>query len=68
MMIKSRVTARIVHDKKRNTMAVQLGVMMPHFGTLFSCEQWCNARGIKIANIGEVNRLKYNNMPVQEMF
>jgi hypothetical protein len=68
MLLKVRQTARIVFDKKRNTMTVQIGVTIPHFGSLYSCEEWCDGRGIKITNIGEVNRLKYNNMPVQEMF
>jgi len=60
--------ARIVYDGMRDTFAVRIGVAFVHFGSLFSCEQWCRERGIPVKNQQEINRIKYHNMPVQEMF
>lgn len=62
-----REQALIVHDERRDTWAVKVGNTMPHFGGLFSCEQWCRDRNIPVRNQDEVNRVKYGNMPVQEM-
>jgi len=68
MIVKEKLRARVVYDTKRQMFAVHLGVTVPHYGTLFSCEQWCEDRAIPITNRGELNRIKYSNMPKEKMF
>ena len=68
MRLKARDLARIVFDYKRNTFAVMIGVTMPHFGTVNSCEGWCTDKQVTIANQAEVDRMKGNNPPTMEIF
>lgn len=65
-LIEERAT--IAYDEARDCFAVHIGITRPHFGGLFSCEQWCRDRSIPVKNQDEINRIKYHNMPVQEMF
>ena len=60
--------AVIAYCEARDCFTVAVGMTRPHYGSLFSCEQWCRDRGIPVRNQDELNRIKYGNMPIHEMF
>lgn len=64
MKIKEQCVIR--YDEQRQCFRVDVGIAAVHFGTLFSCEEWARLKDMPIRNRGEINRIKYNNMPVWE--
>lgn len=70
MQLKSQAIkekARITYSYERNEYVVMIGVTMPKSGTLNSCVGWCRDKGIPIRNQDQINRIKYSNMPEQEV-
>ena len=59
---------KIWYDQSRDCFRVDIGIHIVHFGTLFSCEEWARRNAMPVANQAEINRVKYNNMPVNEMY
>lgn len=58
----------IWYDERRDCFRVNIGVSIVHYGTLFSCEDWARQNNMPVSNQAEINRIKYNNMPVSEMY
>ena len=69
MQTKKQIQNRCVirYDNQRQCFRVDVGIVVVHFGTLFSCEEWARINKIPVRNQEEINRIKYSNMPVQEM-
>lgn len=65
MRIKDHCVIR--YDEVRQCWVVCIGIHMVHFGTLFSCEEWARLNTMPVRNQDELNRVKYRNMPAQEM-
>lgn len=66
MVVKESCAIR--YDEQRQTWRVDVGISIPHFGTLFSCEEWARRNDMPVSNQAEINRIKYSGMPVQEGF
>lgn len=64
--MKIKESARVVYNPTNDCWEVHYGVTIPYRGTLGGCEMWCDMNKVSINNKGDINRLKYNNMPVWE--
>lgn len=60
-------TQAVIKPAKDGGFEVHIGVTIPKRGTLLGCQTWCHDNGVPIRNQEEVNRIKYGNMPIQEM-
>ncbi|QDP51636.1 MAG: hypothetical protein Tp1100MES1331091_4 [Prokaryotic dsDNA virus sp.] len=66
--MKVKESCAIRYDDQRQCWRVDVGNGIVHFGTLFSCEEWARQHKLPVSNQGEINRIKYNGMPIQEGF
>lgn len=56
-------------NEREQQWEVHVGVVIFYASKdLLACKRWCNDRNIPIRNQGEVNRILYENMPIQEMW
>jgi len=62
-----KTRARVSYDYRNNRYTVNIGVTVPHSGTLRSCIQWCQDNGIPIRNSEQVQRLMDGAEPSQEV-
>ena len=46
---------------------VMQGTFQMYRGTLIRCINYCHVNDMPVANQDEINRIKYGNMPVEEM-
>lgn len=66
MLLKVHERAVIRWCEHRQCFCVHIGITIPFYGTINECELWCNQRHIGIRNQLDVDRIKYQNMPVWE--
>lgn len=64
--MKIKNTCVIRYDEQRGCFRVDIGIAIVHFGSVFSCEEWARINQVPVRNQGDINRIKYNNMPVWE--
>lgn len=61
--------AVIRYNKTTNMWEVHIGIAIYFWHpSLTRCKLWCDEGNTPIRNRGEVNRVLYENMPIQEMW
>lgn len=63
-----KMQARITWSERDKCYYAMVGHIIACRGSLSKCEMYCQTAGYPIRNKDEVNRIKYQNMPVSEMF
>lgn len=66
--MKIRESARLLYNSGQGLWEVHIGVTIPYRGQLHGCEVWCQQNKLPISNQAQINRVKYNRMPVEEMY
>lgn len=66
LVLKGKQPAVIRWCEQRQLWAVHCGLVIPYHGTLYACELFCQQNDIMVRNQAEINRIKYQNMPIWE--